>query len=84
MNYTKYKKIADIKELTHNIGNLNFKSWKNWFETKDDYEGDGVYVRICATCLSVEAVVTVTLPNGQIVWKELPSKGFREWHREEE
>jgi hypothetical protein len=82
MNYTNYVKIADVEELTHNIGNLNFKSWKNWFEIKD-YEGDGIYVKVCTTCLSVEAVVTVTLPNGQTVWKELSSEGFREWHREE-
>jgi len=84
MNYTKYKKIADIEELTHNIGSskFNFEEWKNWFGIKD-YEGDGVYVKVCTTCLSLEAVVTVTLPNGQTVWKELPPEGFREWHREE-
>jgi hypothetical protein len=86
MNYTNYVKIADVEELTHKIGSKgnklgDFKNW-NWVEM-ENYEGDGIYVRICTTCLSVEAVLIVTLPNGQTVGKELPSEGFREWHREE-
>jgi len=81
MNYTNYVKIVDVEELTHNIGKLNFEEW-NWVEM-ENYEGDGIYVRICTTCLSVESILIVTLPNGQTVGKELPSEGFREWHREE-
>jgi hypothetical protein len=81
MNYTKFVKIADILELTHNIGKLNFEDW-NWFEM-EDYKGDGIYVTVCTTSLGVEAILAITLPNGEIVGRQLPSRGFREWCREE-